>query len=78
VQVQKTDPDTGETYWILEPEDMALGVNVPKTGNFLNLPPGALPLAASILLPGAAGAATLRYRKRYLERHLNRPKHAKQ
>jgi uncharacterized repeat protein (TIGR01451 family) len=78
VQVQKTDPDTGETYWILEPEDMALGVSVPKTGNFLNLPPGALPLLAAILLPGAAGAVAARYRKRYLGKHLNKLKHAKQ
>jgi uncharacterized repeat protein (TIGR01451 family) len=78
VRVQKTDPVTGETYWILEPEDVPEGPAVPKTDNFLNLPPGALSLLAAILLPGAVGAAAARYRKRYLGKHLNKLKHAKQ
>jgi hypothetical protein len=65
VQIQKTDPDTGETYWELEPEDIPLtSVKVPKTGGFLNPHSGALPLLLLVaaLLP-AAGAIVCRRRK---------------
>jgi hypothetical protein len=35
VQVHKVDPDTGDDYWTLEPDMLALGVMVPKTGGLV-------------------------------------------
>jgi hypothetical protein len=33
VQVRRTDPDTGEEYWTIEPEENPLGVMIPRTGS---------------------------------------------
>lgn len=53
MQVRRVDPDTGEDYWTLLPEDMPLGVAVPKTGG------GSVVTAVMILLSVAVLAGVL-------------------
>jgi hypothetical protein len=53
VQVHKTDPNTGEEYWTLEPDMVALGIMVPKTGGRPNTFSFCLMIALVICFIGA-------------------------
>jgi hypothetical protein len=65
VQVRRIDPDTGEEYWTLIPDDIPLSVAVPKTGGDSGVVFIIILLGAGILV--SYGAGTLK-QNRFLKK----------
>jgi hypothetical protein len=74
VQVHKTDPDTGDEYWTLEPDMVALGVMVPKTGGNPNIVSFSL---MCLLVLCFVGSCLIIEKKSYKGRHTYQDKHCR-
>jgi hypothetical protein len=74
VQVHKTDPDTGDEYWTLEPDMIALGVMVPKTGGNPNVFNFCLML---LLVLCFVGSCLVIEKRSYQGKHCYQNKHCK-
>jgi hypothetical protein len=74
VQVHKTDPDTGDEYWTLEPDMVALGIMVPKTGGNPNIFNFSL---MCLLVLCFIGSCLIIEKKSYKGKHTYQDKHCR-
>jgi hypothetical protein len=62
VQVRKIDPDTGEEYWTLEPDELPMGLRLPKTGGEF-VRNGGVSLLLGLCLLAGIGAGVPKWNK---------------